>query len=491
MKKISKTELTKLLDEHFYSDLTSEEYRVKRIKAVNLLTSFRLDLAFKLLYLEMKEKDVTFAEEYYKEHIKALTLGAFREPGNDEKSSIDKFIDAFNDTFEEIQSEGFDASKSLIPLSQNGAIANGAHRVASAIFLEKEVECVALNGYDHLYDYDFFYKRALSTTMLDTVVTKFVEYASNVYIAFIWPTAVGHDSEIEAIVPNIVYKKEIKLNVNGAHNLLSCLYSGEDWIGSIGDNFNGTKGKLVECFKTFDPVRVIAFQADNLDEVLEIKENIRNVFKVGKHAVHITDTQEEAIESARLVFNENSLHFLNHAKPNKYASTYIKIDNFKLFIEKNGLNCNDILLDSSIVLSAYGLREASDTDYLCSDTSKVKFNFDDINMHDEVLEYYDEKKNEMIYNQKFYFYFNGLKFISFSQLYNMKTKRDEAKDRNDCKMMEALLEEDRLKIVLSQLRQNIYYKEIKFRQYTLLALQELGLFDVAKTLYRKLKGNHE
>jgi len=491
VKKISKAELTKLIDEHFYSDLTSEEYRVESIKAVNLLTSFRLDLAFKLLYLEMKEKNVTFAKEYYKEHIKALTLGAFREPGNDEKSSIAKFIDAFNDTFEEIQSEGFDASKSLVPLSQNGAIANGAHRVASAIFLEKEVACVALNGYDHLYDYDFFYKRALSTTVLDTVVTKFVEYASNVYIAFIWPTAVGKENEIEAIVPNVVYKKEIKLNVNGAHNLLSGLYSGEEWIGSIEDDFKGTKGKLVECFKTFDPVRVIAFQAANLDEVLEIKERIRDVFKVGKHAVHITDTKEEAIESARLVFNDNSLHFLNHAKPNKYVSTHIKIDNFKLFIEKNALKSNDVLLDSSIVLSAYGLREASDTDYLCSDNSAVKFDFDEINMHDEVLECYDEQKNEMIYDQKFYFYFNGLKFISFSQLYKMKTKRDEVKDRNDCKMMEALIEEDRLKIVLSQLRQNIYYKQIKSRQYALLLLQKLGLFDVVRTLYRKVKGNHE
>lgn len=491
MNTISKSELSVLIDQHFYSDLKAKSYTVESIEAVDLLTSYRLDLAFKLLYLEMKDRDVGFAKEFYIEHIKAFTLGEFTEPGNNEKNSIEKFIETFNNTFEDIKNKEFNSSTSLIPLSENGSIANGAHRVASAIFLEKEVACVALNGYDHLYDYDFFYKRNIDRSTLDTVVTKFIEYVSNVYIALIWPTAVGQDSKIEEIIPNIVYRKEISLNVNGAHNLLSQLYYGEDWLGSVEDDFKGTRGKLVECFKTFDPIRVIAFQAESLDEVLQIKEKIRDVFKVGKHAVHITDTKEEALQTARMVFNDNALHFLNYAKPNKYASTHKKIDDFKLFIKENNLDSNDLLLDSSIILSVYGLREASDTDYFCSDNSKIKSNFDDINMHDEVLECYDEKKNEMIYNQKFYFYFNDVKFISFPQLYKMKTKRDEEKDRNDCKIMEALIEEDRLKIFISQFQQGLYYKQIKFRQYVLSLLQKLGLFEVVRSVYRKVKGQDE
>jgi hypothetical protein len=488
VKKISKSELIELVDEHFYTDFNAESYTVQNINAVDLLTSHRFDLVFKLLYLEMKDRDIEFAKELYIEHIKAFTLGTFNEPGNDEKNSIERFIEVFDNIFEEIKNKGFDASKSLIPLSKNGSIANGAHRVASSIFLEKKVPCVSLNGYDHLYDYDFFYKRNIDQNSLDTVVTKFVEYASNIYIAFIWPTAVGNDNKIEEIIPNVVYKKEIRLNVNGAHNLLSKLYFGEDWLGSVEDNFKGTRGKLVECFKTFDPVRVIAFQAESLDEVLHIKEKIRDIFKVGKHAVHITDTKEEAIQTARLVFNDNSVHFLNHAKPNKYASTHKKIDDFKLFMKENNLDSKDLLLDSSIILSAYGLREANDTDYLCSDNSKIESNFNDINMHDEVLKYYDKKKNEMIYNPKFYFYFNDVKFISFSQLYKMKTKRDEKKDKNDCKMMEALIEEDKLKVFISQFKQTLYYQQIKFRQNTVFLLQKLGLFEMTRTVYRKLKG---
>ena len=373
-------------------------------------------------------------------------------------------------------------------MSKNGSITNGAHRVASAIFLDKNVDCVYLDTSDQIYDYDFFYKRNISGEILDTVVTKFVEYANNVYIAFIWPTAEENDEKIKEIVPNIVYRKEIKLNPNGAHNLLSQIYYGEEWLGSVEDNFRGSQSKLVECFKSFDPIRVIAFQIDCLDEVLKIKNKIRSIFNVGKHSIHITDTREEAIRTAKIVFNDNSIHFLNYAKPNQYISTHRKIDIFKEFLSANNLNSNDVLLDSSIILSAYGLREAKDTDYFCHDNSKIKVKFDDINIHDEELKYYGENKNDMIYNQKFYFYFNDIKFISFTQLYKMKTNRDEEKDKNDCKMMEALIENNRWKEYVTKIKQSIYYEKIKLRKKIIDILQNIGLYKITRNIYRVVKG---
>ena len=60
-----------------------------------------------------------------------------------------------------------------------------------------------------------------------------------------WPTAVGKDEELEKLIPNIVYRKKIYLNPNGAHNLLSQIYFGESWLGSVENNF---AGKSKECF---------------------------------------------------------------------------------------------------------------------------------------------------------------------------------------------------------------------------------------------------
>ncbi len=479
---LKKNKLLKLIEPHFEKDLVQDSYEIKTLKAKKLLTHTRFDLAFKLLYLEMMDKDVRFAKEIYKDHIRAFSLGKFTEPGNEEKNSIDRFLEEFHNTFEDIKLNGFDSSKTLIPLSKNGSIANGAHRIASAIYLDKALECVQINTANHIYDYKFFYSRNVPSEMLDVVATKFVEYADNVHVAFLWPTAKGNDKEIEKVIPNIVYRKEMTLAPNGAHNLLSQIYYGEEWLGSVEDDFRGSKGKLVECFKTFEPVRIIAFQANSLDDVLKIKDKVREIFNVGKHSIHITDTKEEAIRVARVVFNDNSIHFLNYAKPNRYISTHKKIDKFKEFLAKNELDINDLVLDNEIVLSAYGLRESSDIDYFVDDNEKLKYN-------DEELEYHDEEKLELIYNPKNYFYFNDLKFVSFNQLYKMKKNRAEEKDKNDCKMMEALIENDRFKKIVNKWKQSFYYMKIKTRASLIKVLKNIGFYELTRAIYQKVKGS--
>lgn len=484
---ITKNKLLERIESHFEKDLAQDSYEIIRIKAKKLLTHTRFDLAFKLLYLELMGRDVKFAKETYKEHIRAFSLGKFIEPGNKKKYNIDRFIEEFHDTFENIKANGFNISKTLIPLSQNGSIANGAHRVASAIYFGKDVECVEIDTGDHIYDYKFFYSRNVPSEMLDIAATKFIEYADNVHVAFIWPTAQEHDKEVEEVIPNIVYRKEMKLTPNGAHNLLSQIYYGEKWLGSIEDNFRGSKGKLVECFKSFDPVRVIAFQADSLDKVLKIKDEVRDIFNVGKHSIHITDTKEEAIRVARVIFNDNSISFLNHAKPNKYVSTHKKIEKFKEFVIQNKLKFNDVVLDGGMVLSAYGLRESGDIDYFVDDNEKLKYNDEELEYHDEELAYHDEDKLELIYNPKNYFYFNDLKFISFKQLYRMKKNRGEEKDINDCKMMEALMENDGFKNMVNKIKQNFYYMKVRLRVGIVNLLKNLGMYMIVRQAYRKLK----
>ena len=59
---------------------------MKRLKnsqdSHNLLNSSRFDLAFKLLYLDLYIKCPDLAENIYKDHIRAFSLGKFIEPGN-------------------------------------------------------------------------------------------------------------------------------------------------------------------------------------------------------------------------------------------------------------------------------------------------------------------------------------------------------------------------------------------------------------------------
>ncbi len=300
--------------------------------------------------------------------------------------------------------------------------------MASAIYLNETVDCVEIDVANYICDYQFFYHRGVPEPILDIGATKFVEYANNMYIAFIWPTARGHEKELKEIIPNIVYEKKVILNANGAHNLLSQIYAGEKWLGNAGNNFSGVHTKLAACFETFDAIKVVAFQADNLEIVLKIKDETRALFNKGKHSIHITDTGSEAVKIAHLVLNNNSVHFLNYAKPNKYSSIYRKIAKYKSFIEKNNLSVDNMLLDGGTVLTLYGLRESSDIDYFSSESMRAKYYDDALDQHDEELIHHKKEKLELIYNPKFYFYFNGLKFISFYQLYQMKKNRSNIKD---------------------------------------------------------------
>ena len=481
---VAKEKLRNRIELHFYEDLASSEYKVETIDATQLLTWNRFDLSFKLMFLKMISHDVKFAQKAYEEHIGAFSLGKFKEPGDSQKDNITNYIKVFHDIFNDIKNYGFDDNKSIIPISKNGSIANGSHRVASAIILGREIDCVYIGADYHIYNYNFFYKRNVPIDIMDAAANAFVKYATNVFIAIIWPAAVGKNQEIDEILKNIVYKKEVKLNANGAHNLISQIYYGEEWIGSVEDSFKGSQGKLVECFKSFEPVRFVVFQSDFFDEVTQMKEKIRNIFNIGKHSIHITDTSQETLRVARMAFNDNSIHFLNHAKPNKYISTSQKVGKFKEFLNKNKLNSSDVLLDSSITLSAYGLREARDTDFLCANNEKIKYKFESINTHDEELDHYEEGKLEMIYNQNLHFYFNDIKFISLAKLYKMKINRNEEKDANDCKLIESLIEDNLFKEYSGKFIQNIYYGKIKFRHGFMSFLRMIGLYSILKRIYK-------
>jgi hypothetical protein len=62
-----------------------------------LITENRLDIIFKLIYLELKEKSPNYAQELYKQHIDAFTLGKFQEPCNESKKNLTDFLRIFSE----------------------------------------------------------------------------------------------------------------------------------------------------------------------------------------------------------------------------------------------------------------------------------------------------------------------------------------------------------------------------------------------------------
>jgi hypothetical protein len=217
--------------------------------------------------------------------------------------------------------------------------------------------------------------------------------------------------------------------------------------------------------------------------VLQIKEEVRKVFAIGKHSIHISDTREEALRVGRILFNRNSVHFLNYGKPNKFPDSIEKINRFKDFLAVNDMAVDSTLVDSGLVLSLYGLRRSMDIDYLATDANIVSPD-DSIEDHGTELGYHGHSVNELIFNNRFYFYYEDLKFVAFDQIYLMKENRGEAKDVNDLTMMSALIENNSIKNYLGLLRQKIYYANAKLKLQLIRVLRLTGLHRLARLVYR-------
>lgn len=481
---IEKDKAKKLVEPHHHQSL-NECNTILELDASSLLTNTRLDLAFKLIFLDECENNYSYAEDMYKAHLKAVSLGSFSEPGNEAKNSFENYVKTFHDINFSICKKGFDENKSLVPLSIKGHCLNGSHRVASSIKANKKIKAIKLMVSEDIYDYKLFLDRGVERSKVEQAVNKFIEYTKNTYIAFVWPSAKGQ-SEIINMFDNVIYEKDVSLSYNGAHNLLSFLYKGEKWLGDRKEGYKGVIGKQIECFPNYDPVKVIVFQSESLNKVLQIKEKVRKIYNIGKHSIHITDTKEEADEISKLVFNENGLHFLNNAIPTKYDNTYESIELFKKYADENDISIDDTVIDSGMVLSLYGIRESSDIDFLNKKKQSRSLN-NYIESHDSELRYHKVLKEDLIYNPKFHFQFSGVKFISFEQVFNMKLNRAEEKDIKDCDLMRGLISKKSISILFEKMHQYKSYYRIKFRTTLILSLKKIGLFKVAYYIYKALK----
>ncbi len=483
-----KEKLHKYLEPFVYDQLTKSKYEVVSIEPRQLLTWNRLDLGLKLYYLDIHSSSPEQGLRVYREDIRAQTMGIFSELGNAEKNSLDIYEQEFLAIYESIKTSGFDANRTIIPLSSAGTIINGAHRVASAIHLNKAVTCVVTERNIMTCDYTYFYDRNVPAAIIEAAVIKFIEYTSNIYLAFLWPSGKKNLIAVEKLFNNVLYKKNITFSPKGAFNLIVELYKHMDWVGSTEAGYSGAKQKLLECFPTFDKVTVIAFQSKNIGRVKEIKKKVREINGIGFSSIHITDTKEEAIRIAQLIFNANGLHFLNYATPNRFPLQSI-FEKFKSSLKKEEVPINDIVIDGSVILSLYGIRKNADLDFISAKNYKINGDFDN---HQSEIKYHSSDKEDLVYSPDCHFHYHGLKFISFGALYEMKKRRGERKDINDLALMGAFIDGHKIRQYLWRARQILFYFKLKVNRKTRILFYQLlkatKLYVPIRYIYRRLRG---
>ncbi|MCR8660661.1 hypothetical protein [Paenibacillus endoradicis] len=477
-----------------------EEANIIYVKARDLICAERLDLIVKFKYVEHKNKgyDLSYIKEVYHAHIEAFSNGTFTEPGTEEKNSINKYFKEFDLLIDSIEREGVNYQKSVIPLGSNNVILDGSHRVAIAAYYNLEIPVVFFEELSVCYDYKFFEKRLLDKSYIDFLVLEYIKLKKNVFFACIWPksTKMNLEAELNKILhkeSEFFYTKKLNLNYDGLRNLMTQIYSQHDWIGDYINNFRTVNKKVDNCYEEDQPMLIYVFESNHLSKVLSLKEKIRQLYNIGNHSIHITDNDEESIQIGKLLLNENSISFLNNGKPDIYKNVYRRILNFKDNLIESNFDLDESIITSSSILSMYGLREANDLDFIsCSKNSSLLIT-NEIGCHNEYIKLYDKTIEELIFNPNNYFYYLDIKFVSINAIKKFKINRNEKKDVVDIELINTL------DIVDSKLSQIIRLKnhklKIKWRNLgnksrivIISVLKRLGLFDISKKLYLKVKG---
>lgn len=162
-----------------YGIKENTKFEILELWPEELLTFSRLDIAAKIIYLEGK---TDFDRKLYIEHIKAMTKGSYIEAGNPDKKSVGKFCDVFDKLKRDMGKNGYDTSGYLVPVDKNLQILDGAHRVATALFLKKRITVIKLDVIaSDKYDYDFFEKSGMSQEYLDAIVLKYISVRPNIF----------------------------------------------------------------------------------------------------------------------------------------------------------------------------------------------------------------------------------------------------------------------------------------------------------------------
>lgn len=380
---------------------------------VDLLTHKRLDVIIKYLYASNLSSD--YYKNAYKEHLRVLN-------GFYEKDPRKSGFEDFDNTFKSIINDTVDEP---VPVNDEGHLANGSHRLASALFHQRPINTRNTNpneNYPVECDYKTFIKKGLSSHILKRSALEYAKLKSNTHVICLFPIAHTRLDEVMDIINehcNIFYHSSETLNSRGQIGLIKEIYLKDGWA-----NEQGIQRKCDQCFMGKTNITFVLVDAKDLETVKEMKKKIRSLFNVGNHSVHINDTHEEAVRIAKTVFNDNSIHFLNNRKIATFS-------NYKKLMSDTSPNDNTVITGST-VLSLYGLRD-------CKDIDSIYYENAPADSHNQYLEtHYKLSVDDIVNDPRNHLYYNGYKYVSLDVIKNMKTVRNEKKDIVDVQLIQSI-----------------------------------------------------
>ena len=415
------------------------------------LNSSRFDILAKYIYAKLsdKKRETDYGKDIYYNHLKVWNDCRH----GDGKNNFNEYLESFDELLASIKKEGFDAKKSKVNTTPDHRLLNGGHRVASCLLHDKKIEYeyggIGQSDVDYNYflNKDDFVSTGLERKYCDSIAIEYCKIKPSTFIVTIFPSAHGNLDKVEQILSthgDIFYKKDVSLSSRGALNLMRQMYEGEEWAGDYSNNYAGFREKASLCFQGEGPLKdrvyayVVSFKDPN--EIPKIKKEIRDIFKIGNHSVHINDTWPETMKLAKAFFNHNSIYYMNTVEPSYYKDFEQACNYLGDCVSAHLLDADDYCVTGSAVLSRLGIREGKDLDYLHR-APEIR-GHPLLDTHNEYSQgRYTLTIDDIIYNPDNHFYFNGIKYADLRVIIKLKEKRGEEKDKKDLELIEKFLYE--------------------------------------------------
>jgi hypothetical protein len=415
--------------------------------ARNLLVAERFDIAIKSHYARLYKLHAAkqWRERVYREHLVRIT-GAGRdivEWDGSGKSGLDMFLNTFHSLLKRVDYQ----EVPHVPIGSEGVAIDGAHRIASAITMSRPIRSIHLNAKSQSNDTsDFFSKKnnghpPCPSDIVDESAIEYCRIKKGLAIVLIFPTVASDLFAIQTLENNakIVYRKKVVLTPYAGGSLLRQVYYDHEWFSKNDIEKNFIR-KQRSCFPNTGVVQAILIDNFYISKLRELKDVIREHYKIGNHSVHITDSDEETLRLAKVMFNKNSIELLEMIKHRPTLKFHAKLFSYYNWVLESNINEESIAIDSGGVLSMLGLRECSDIDFLYHGSpDKLKLMPLGIECHNDLECYYKNDISSIIFDPNLHCWYMGIKFCSPMTTMLMKTERGEKKDVLDVALLRTVL----------------------------------------------------
>lgn len=418
---------------------------VASVDPISLITPLRFSIMAKYITVQYWDRgyQTNWADLLYKKHLKIWNNFKEEIP---QKKSLQDYVQAFKKIINSIKQIGFDPSISVIEIGSNW-VCDGEHRIATALYFQKNV-AVKLIDYvlpaDNIgYSSEFFKQKGLDKKYLDHMALEYAKLKKNCYVVILFPIMGEKREEAYKYLREagkIVYSKTVPISKNGSGNLIKHLYELENYNNFWSADLHGARAeaKLRFNIHKWNRIEVILWECESLEKNKACKEAIRDFYK-NRYVIHINDTHKQTVYHAQVLFNRNSVHFLNKAQPKKFERFFNLLKLYENLLMNKNYNQEFFCIDSSAVLSAYGIRDCADLDFLHFGYPELLANTGNklisSHNHPDDLKHHVYQRDDIIFNPDHYFYYKGFKFASLETVKKMKEKRNEPKDRRDIELI--------------------------------------------------------